>query len=125
MYFPHLFLKQLGVNWKANNLDKSLKQKSTVARIFVKVSETNRNSRKIYESKNIWKCPLRYHMYFKWFLTFQRFILKVNKKAQSPKVLGCGILSPGSWGHRVPGSVSWLPGLGVPDPGVLGPWYSF
>ena len=63
MYFPYLFLKLLGVDWKASNLDKSLKQKSTVARIFMKVWETNRNSRKIYESKNIWKFPLRYRMY--------------------------------------------------------------
>ena len=43
---PHLFLKLLRVEWKASHLDKSLKQKSTVPRIFLKISETNFYSRK-------------------------------------------------------------------------------
>ena len=110
MYFPHLFLKQLGVNWKANNLDKSLKQKSTVARIFMKVSETNRNSRKIWESKNMRESvPLLVSD----FLLFKVFVSKFNKKAQSPNVPNFGVLSPVSWAP-----VYWVlsPGSRVLDP---------
>ena len=41
------------------------------------------------------------------FLTFQRFILKFNKKVQSPRVPSFGILCPGSR----------LLGSGLPGPG--------
>ena len=59
----YLFLKMLRVEWKASQLYKSSKQKSTVPRIFLKTLETNLNSRKICESKNILKGALRYHVY--------------------------------------------------------------
>ena len=110
MYLPHLFLKLLGVDWKASNLDKSLKQTSTVARIFMKVSETNRNSRKICESKNMRESvPLLVSD----FLLFKVFVSKFNKKAQSPNVPNFGVLSPVSWAP-----VYWVlsPGSRVLDP---------
>ena len=65
---------------------------------------------------------------------FQRFILKFNKKVQSPRVPDFGVLSPGSQapgpGTRVlgptswflgPMSASWFPGprSWVPGPGSL------
>ena len=52
----------------------------------------------------------------KWFLTFQRFVLKLNKKAQSPEVLDFTILHPGFWAmsleSQFPGSRSWHQGFG-------------
>ena len=60
---PHVFLKLLRVEWKANHLDKSLKQKTALPRIFLKVSETNVNLRKICESSDMWKDALCYHVY--------------------------------------------------------------
>ena len=50
------------------------------------------------------------------FLIFNVFFLKFNKKAQSSRVQGFGVLSPGSWepGPGDPGS--WVPGSGDPSP---------
>ena len=59
----------------------------------------------------------------KWFLTFQCFILKLNKKVQSPRVPNFGVLGPRSLvlGSRVLGPVSWVSVLGSWVPG-LGSW---
>ena len=51
MCLLQFFLKLLRVEWKAIHLDKSLKQKSSVPRIFLKISETNLNSRKTVKVK--------------------------------------------------------------------------
>ena len=75
------------------------------------------------------------------FLLFKVFVLKFNKKAQSPNVPSFGVLSPVSWApvywvlspaSQVLDPERWVQGpefqvLGcwVPDPGVLGHGYSF
>ena len=108
MCLSHLFFKLLRVEWKASHLDKSLKQKSAVSRIFLKISEINVYSRK--KSNNLYDGKICERVFCvimftcKWFRTFQWFILKFNKKVQSPRVpgfwvlsLGCWVLFPGSW----------------------------
>ena len=104
MCLPHLYLKLLRVKWKASHLDKSLKQKSTVPRIFLKISERNFNLRKICESKNMWKGALRYHVYslVSDFLLFNVLFWSSIKKF---KVQGLKFWDLESW---VPGPGSWL-----------------
>ena len=50
MCLPHVFFKLLRVEWKANHQDKLREQKSTVPRIFLKISEIDLNLRRICES---------------------------------------------------------------------------
>ena len=66
----------------------------------------------------------------KWFLTFQRLILKFSKKVQSSGVPHFGVLSPGSWAFRLESHVlclmaqvlgpgPWVPSLGTYVPGLV------
>ena len=115
MCLPHVFLRLLRVEWKANHLDKSLKQKSTVRRIFLKIAETNLTREKYAKVKIFERVLCVITFTCKRFLTFQCFILKFNRKVQSPRVPSFGVLSLGS---RVLG-----PGVLRPGSQLLGPHF--
>ena len=97
MCVVHLFLKLFWIEWKESYLDKSLKQKSAVPRIFVKISETTltweKKSNDLYDGKICERVLCVITFTCKWSLTFQLFNLNFNKKF---KVCGPNFLGPDS-----------------------------
>ena len=107
-------------------VDKSLKQQSTVPRIFLKILEANLNSSKICESKKYVKgCFALSRLLVTDFLLFNVLFQSSVKMFKVPgfQVLGSWVLDPG-----VPGPVSRVPSSGFPRSGswilgslILGP----
>ena len=91
MCLPHLFLKLLRAEWKESHLDKSF---SEVSNQFQKQTLTPEKYVKVKLCERV-LCAITFTC--KWFLTFQRFILKFSKKLQSPKVPSFRVPDPGSW----------------------------
>ena len=122
MCLPHVFLKLLRVEWKANHLDKSLKKKSTVPRIFQKISETKKTREKMWKLQCVKGCfSTLSRLLVSDFLLFNVLFWSSMKKF---KVSGSWVLGPCSWvfgfgsqvlcpGSRVLDPVFWDPGVPV------------
>ena len=120
--FPATLLLNQNIFYeKRSHLDKSLKQKSRVPKIILKISETNLNSKKnpiiFMREKYVRVCFSLSHLPVSEFLLFHvLFWSSINKsKSRGPRFCG-----PES---RIYGSWVLSPGFQILGPGILSPHF--